>query len=288
VGEDRGVTTWRRAAVLGLPVAHSLSPVLHSAAYEALGLADWSYDAIECDEAALPAFVEGLDPTWVGLSLTMPLKRAALAVADQASPLALAVGAANTLLMHEEGRRAENTDVAGIVGALREAGVASPVESAVVLGAGGTAQAALAALRDLGQETPVVVVRDVRRTSDLRAAAERLQVRPRVVGGLSDRPLPGAAVVISALPPGAADRLRIGPSALGCVVLDVVYAPWPTPFALSARDLGARVVGGLTMLLHQAAAQVELFTGRPAPLEHMRAALAIAAAARGRVAGAGR
>jgi shikimate dehydrogenase len=263
----------RRAAVLGKPVRHSLSPLLHRAAYSALGLTGWSYDVVECDEAGLPSLLRTLDQDWVGLSLTMPLKGVAVAAADSATPVAEAVGAANTLLFLESGRRADNTDVHGIVAALRETGV-TEAESALVLGAGGTARAALAALRELGDREPLVLVRDPERTVDLRAAADRLGVHPRIVGGLGDTPLPPAGVVISALPPGAADRLWVAPAPGVSVVLDVVYAPWPTPFARAAAAAGAVVVSGLAMLLHQAAAQVELMTGSAAPLEWMRAALA--------------
>src|SRR6201996_3830124 len=120
--------TVRRAAVLGSPIMHSLSPVLHGAAYQALHLIGWHYDKIECDEPGLPRLVDSMGPEWAGLSLTMPLKRVALAVADEISPLAEAVGAANTLVFSPAGpaggRRADNTDVAGMVSALREAGLA--------------------------------------------------------------------------------------------------------------------------------------------------------------------
>jgi shikimate dehydrogenase len=263
-----------RAAVLGRPVGHSLSPVLHSAAYAALGLADWTYTAIDCGERELPGLLAGLGPEWAGLSLTMPLKRVALAAADSVDPLAAAVGAANTLVLRT-GRRAYNTDVAGIAAALREAGADRPA-SAVVLGAGGTAQAALAALSTLGVRDPVVLVRDPARAGDLRATAARLGLRPDIRAGLPG-PIPDADLVISTLPAGAADGL----TPPGTVVLDVIYAaPWPTRFAVAAAGRGATVVSGLTMLLHQAAAQVELMTGRDAPVEAMRAALAEAVRAR--------
>ena len=266
----------RRAAVLGSPISHSFSPALHGAAYEALGLTGWRYDIIECDEAGLPGLVDGLGPEWVGLSLTMPLKRAVLALADDISPLATGVGAANTLLLGggpgRSGRRVENTDVAGLIEALREAGL-QRVERAVILGAGGTAQAALAALREFGERAPRVLVRDVARTVDLRAAADRLRVRPVISGGLLDAPLPDADLVISTLPADAADSLSPMRWAPETVVLDVVYAPWPTPFAASAAAAGCRIVSGLTVLLHQAVAQVELMTGAPGPVERMRSAL---------------
>jgi shikimate dehydrogenase len=271
-----------RAAVLGSPVAHSLSPALHTAAYAALGLDGWHYGMHECDEAGLPGFVAGLGPDWAGLSLTMPLKRVALEVASEVSPLAAATGAANTLVLTGGRRLADNTDVAGIIAALRGAGVTGGGR-AVVLGAGGTAQAALASLRDLGIDDVQVLVRNPTRAGDLRQAAERLAVTPVVTDALADPERAGAAiagadVVVSTLPKGAADALG-GPGA-GAVLLDVVYAPWPTPFADTAEAGGARVVSGLEMLLHQAVAQVELMTGLPAPVDVMREALDAAVAAR--------
>ena len=272
-----------RAAVLGSPVRHSLSPVLHGAAYRALGLPGWHYGMIECDEPGLPPLIDGMGPEWAGLSLTMPLKRVALAVADEVSPLAQAVGAANTLVFPPggpaKGRRAENTDVAGLVRALREAGLAH-AKQAVILGAGGTAQAALAAVRELGHQSPVVVVRNPARTAELCETAERLGMRPAISGRLFDEPLPDADLIISTLPGGAADPLSSTRWNPGTTVLDVVYAPWPTPFAGSALAAGCRVVSGLTVLLHQAVAQVELMTGLPGPVEAMRTALGAAVAAR--------
>lgn len=272
-----------RAAVLGSPVAHSLSPVLHAAAYAALGLDGWHYSAHECAAAALPGFVDGLGPAWAGLSLTMPLKRVALDVAHEVSPLAAATGAANTLVLRGGHRSAENTDVAGIVAALGESRAAGTGGRAVVLGAGGTAQAALAALDQLGVSEIDVLVRDVGRAGELRAAAERLGMAPTVSDALADpartaAALAGADVVISTLPRDAADALT-GVRA-SAVVLDVGYAPWPTPFAAAAAAAGARVVSGLEMLLHQAVAQVELMTGQPGPVDAMRAALDAAVAAR--------
>ena len=170
--------TVRRAAVLGSPIKHSLSPVLHGAAYRALDLHGWHYDKIECDESGLPGLVDSMGPEWAGLSLTMPLKRVALTVADEVSPLAEAVGAANTLVFPAAGpaggRQAHNTDVAGMVAALKEAGL-TRVEQAVILGAGGTAQSALATVRELGHQSPIVLVRNLAR--DRRVARDRRATR---------------------------------------------------------------------------------------------------------------
>ena len=265
------------AAVLGSPVAHSLSPVLHNAAYRALGLTDWSYGLHECREPELAGFVDGLGPEWAGLSLTMPLKRVTLDVADEVDELAGAIGAANTLVL--TGRRtAYNTDIVGIGATLGDVS-----GRAVVLGAGGTAQSALAALREAGIDDVTVLVRDLARTPELRDTAERLAVAPRIVAALADpaaasAELEGADVVISTLPPGGADPLV--PPGAGAVVLDVVYAPWPTPFAAAALAAGAGVRSGLEMLLHQAVAQVELMTGKPGPVGPMREALDAAVALR--------
>ncbi|MGH3926711.1 MAG: shikimate dehydrogenase family protein, partial [Pseudonocardiaceae bacterium] len=145
-----------------------------------------------------------------------------------------------------------------------------------VLGAGGTAQAALAALRELGESSPSVVVRDPARTADLCASADRLAVTPTISGGLPDVDLPDADVVISTLPFGVADTLRPQRWSSDTIVLDVVYAPWPTPLAATALGAGCRIVSGLSVLLHQAAAQVELMTGRRAPVDRMRQALEVA------------
>jgi shikimate dehydrogenase len=265
------------AAVLGSPVAHSLSPVLHNAAYAALGLTDWSYGLHECREPELAGFVDGLGPEWAGLSLTMPLKRVTLDVADEVDELAGAIGAANTLVL--TGRRtAYNTDIVGIGATLGDVS-----GRAVVLGAGGTAQSALASLREAGIDDVTVLVRDLARTPELRDTAERLGVAPRIVAALADpasasAELVGADVVISTLPPGGADPLV--PPGAGAVVLDVVYAPWPTPFAAAALIAGAVVRSGLEMLLHQAVAQVELMTGKPGPVAAMRTALDAAVALR--------
>ncbi len=262
-----------RAAVLGSPIAHSLSPVLHRAAYDALGLA-WSYDAIEVRPEELGTFVDAMDDSWAGLSLTMPLKQTVLPLLDTVSGLVVGTGAANTVLRRHGALRGENTDVDGIVEALREAGVAA-VGRSVVLGGGATAASALAALQRLGDPAPTVLVRSAGRAGPLLAAAERLGAQP-VLGPLEPQALAvGVDVVISTVPAGALDDFagRLVLSGQLPVLLDVVYAPWPTALGAAYAGAGATVVGGAVMLLHQAAAQVTLMTGLPAPLEAMRAAL---------------
>ncbi len=259
-----------RAAVLGSPIAHSLSPLLHRAAYAALDL-PWRYDALQVRAAELPGFLEGLDGAareWAGLSLTMPLKQAVLPLLSARSPLVELTGAANTVLL-QDGRYGENTDVAGIVAALREVGVAGP-ERAVVLGAGATAASAVVALSQLGVGAVRVLARSTARAGHLLVLAERLGLRLSVAlldlaAGL------GADVVVSTVPAGVPLPLTV--AGRPPVLLDVVYAPWPTPLASAYLTAGATVVPGSSMLLHQAAAQVELMTGQAAPLAAMRAAL---------------
>src|SRR5918998_2402894 len=133
-----------RAAVLGRPVGHSLSPVLHRAAYEALGLTDWTYDALDIGAAELPVLLAGLGEEWHGFSVTMPCKQAAVDVADLVEPLPALLRAANTLVRTEAGWRAENTDVTGVGMALQLAG-GERVGHAAIIGAGGTGTAAAGA-----------------------------------------------------------------------------------------------------------------------------------------------
>jgi shikimate dehydrogenase len=256
-----------RAAVLGRPIAHSLSPALHRAAYSALGL-DWTYDAVDVGSDDLAGFLAGLGPEWAGLSLTMPLKQSVLPLLDTCSPLGTAVGAANTVVLRGGARAGHNTDVHGIVAALQEAGVAK-VSSAAVVGGGATAASALAALAELGCFRPSVLVRTPARTGPLLEAAGRLGISPSVE--VLPSVLPAVDVVVSSVPAGAADALR--PPRSPGVLLDVVYDPWPTRLAAAWSAAGGAVVDGVAMLLHQAAAQVELMTLSAAPLAAMRAAL---------------
>ena len=272
----------RRAAVLGHPIAHSLSPALHRAAYRELGLSGWSYDALDVTEEGLPAFLSGLDASWVGLSLTMPLKRAVRPLLVAESPLAAAVAAVNTVTFTAAGPVGDNTDVDGLRTALEQAGLGR-IGRAAVLGGGATATATVAALQLLGCPDPSVHVRRVATAAPLLAAARRLGARPRLAALDLEalRSAAGADAVVSTLPGGAADPLadalvaglcQPGPGGRRPVLLDVVYAPWPTRLATSWAAAGGAVIGGFEMLLHQAAGQVRLMTGRPAPLAAMRAA----------------
>jgi shikimate dehydrogenase len=285
-------TTTRRAAVLGHPVAHSLSPVLHGAAYRALGLDGWQYGVHDVTEDALEGFLRDVDAGWAGLSLTMPLKQVVIPLLDHVDPLAEAVGAVNTVLFSAAGRSGSgavtttgtNTDVHGIVAALREGLGARGVADAVILGGGATAASALAAVAELGCVSPRVFVRSLDRIGPLRAAVARMGVSPSFAvfdERATTSALAVADAVVSTTPKYAADQWAplltglltgAGEKPRG-VLLDVVYDPRPTALQSAWAALGADTVGGERMLLHQAAEQVRLMTGRPAPLAAMDDAL---------------
>lgn len=259
--------------MLGKPIAHSLSPVIHNAGFAAAGLSGWSYVAIECAESEMAALLDGLGPEWAGLSVTMPLKTEALRLATVASPVARAVGAANTLVRRGVGWAADNTDVAGMVRVLGDAGLCeSP--AVTVLGGGGTCRAALAAVAQLGATQVTVVTRRPEAYAELIPTAEALGLRLAGAGWVDAARHFEVDAVISTVPKGGADHLAAEVAwRPGSVYFDAVYDPWPTPLAAAALAGGAPVVSGLDLLLAQAAGQLELMTGRSdAPLEAMRRA----------------
>ena len=268
-----------RAAVLGSPVTHSLSPALHAAGFAAAGLTGWDYRRIECDAARLPGLVRASGPEWAGFSVTMPGKAAAAAVADIRSSRVDRLGVANTLHRGPSGSwYAENTDVDGVVGALRAAGVAP--RRALLLGGGGTAMSVVAGLAELGAESVTLAGRRPASTAAAAALATAVGLQVQVCDlGVAAVAAVAAEVdlVVSTVPAGAADHLALALARVP-VLFDVVYAPWPTaPAAASAT--GRVVVTGLDMLLHQAFRQFELFTGLAAPRAAMRAGLLAASGA---------
>lgn len=275
--EFEGTPVTHRAAVLGKPIEHSLSPVLHGAAYTALGLTDWSYERIEVGAEGLPELVAGLGPDWAGLSVTMPGKRAALEFASEVTPRAAAVGAANTLVPLGDGQwRADCTDVDGVLGALRAAGGYQPAAGpGVVLGAGGTAAAAVVALAELGVREVRLVVRSPARARDTVEAATRagLVVEVAPWDQVDWASLTSEASVLVSTVPSAAVLPNVELLAGARCLLDVIYHPWPTPLGAAVAAGGGRLATGLDMLLHQAFGQVEQFTGLPAPRGAMRDAL---------------
>ncbi|MFI8951776.1 shikimate dehydrogenase [Streptomyces sp. NPDC053750] len=266
-------TDRRRAAVLGSPIAHSLSPVLHRTAYAELGLRDWTYDRFDVDEAALPGFFEELGPEWAGLSLTMPLKRAVIPLLDEISETATSVDAVNTVVFTEDGRRTgDNTDIPGMVAALREHGI-EKVESAAILGAGATASSALAALARVCTGEVAVYVRSEARAAEMRGWAERLDVDVRIADWADAEEALRAPLVVATTPAGTTDALASAVPEMPTTLFDVLYDPWPTALAARWSAYGGAVVSGLDLLIHQAVLQVEQMTGRtPAPLAAMRTA----------------
>ncbi|MEV7955099.1 shikimate dehydrogenase [Streptomyces sp. NPDC058316] len=275
------MSTIRRAAVLGSPIAHSLSPVLHRAAYAELGLTHWTYDRFEVDEAGLPAFMAGLDSTWAGLSLTMPLKRAIIPLLDSISGTASSVEAVNTVVFTEDGRRiGDNTDIPGMIAALRERGV-EKTGSAAVLGAGATASSALAALAGICTGPVTAYVRSKERGQEMRGWGERLGVDVRISDWAEAGQALHAPLVVATTPAGATDALIDAVPDRPGTLFDVLYEPWPTGLAAAWTAHEGAVVGGLDLLVHQAVLQIEQMTGRAAaPLAAMRRAGEAALAAR--------
>lgn len=257
------IVTGSRAAVLGSPIAHSLSPVLHRAAYQRLGLSGRSYDAFDVDEAALPGFLNGLDAAeWSGLSLTMPLKRAIIPLLDTVSETALAVDAVNTVLFADDGTRTgENTDVPGLVAAFAERGV-TRAEAAAVLGGGATAASTIAALASIvpGGQVDVYVRSEVR-AAQLIPVAERCGIELRVRPWTEARQGLEHPLVVNTTPAGAADELAELVTKPVGTLFDVLYHPWPTHLVAAWERAGGIVLGGFDLLIHQAALQVELMTG---------------------------
>lgn len=274
----------RHLAVVGSPVAHSLSPRLHAAAYATLGL-DWVYGRHELREHELRGFIDGLDATWRGLSATMPLKEELLRLADEHDRTVALTGAANTLLLADDGRRiVRNTDVAGVERALRDAGLES-AEHAVLAGAGATARSVLVALDGMGLRSVTVAVRDPARAAGLVSLADELMLELDLVA-LDDlaHVVDGADVVAWTLPNGVELGRELPADARReAVALDVTYHPWPGPLAAQWLAVGGRVASGRDMLLHQAVRQVRFFvsgqTEHPLDREaEVEAAMAVALA----------
>lgn len=255
-----------RCAVLGQPIAHSLSPVLHRAAYQAAGL-DWTYDAVEIGSEDLPGFLSGLDASWRGLSLTMPLKRTVVPLLDELTERAAQAQAVNTVILHDNKRTGHNTDVPGAAAAIRER-YHGPLDSVVIAGAGATAASVALAVADLGCARIDLLVRSRERAAQTLAAVARHPHPPEV--GFT----PGAAdLVVSTVPAHAQAESLLGLVDTAAAVFEVVYDPWPTPLASATIARRLPLISGLDLLVHQAVLQYRLMTGRDDdPLATMRAA----------------
>lgn len=285
--------TW--AAVIGSPIEHSLSPVIHRAAWAQIGVDGWEYRRLEQDADSLPRFIGGLGGDCAGLSVTMPCKQAVMPLLDAIDPLASAVGAVNTVVPSSGILAGFNTDVTGIASAIRRAcSQADRVlpTSAVVLGARATASSALAALGELGIVTSTVAARRFGGPGSVVAASSRLGVSiDQVLWSDRDavlRAVSGADLVISTLPAGVADPLAEHMTVReGQILLDVVYSPRETALRSAFERNGGIVAEGTDMLIFQAAAQVQLMTGRAPKTDVMRGALEAELARRARVSGGG-
>ena len=271
-----------RCAVLGDPIDHSLSPVIHRAAYAALGLDGWQYDAVQVPSGGLATFLDGLDPTtWRGLSLTMPLKREAVPLLDSYDEWVAATGACNTVLLEPDGsRHGLNTDVTGALMVLGEHDV--PMERAVVLGGGATATSMLLALAERGMRHATLVVRDPDRAAETVHAVAAHRSAPTVeVALFGEVEVLAGDVLVSTVPTSAQVPDLIAAVADVPLVFDVVYEPWPTPLAAAAERSGRTVLSGLDLLVAQALNQVVAMTGRyDVPAGAMRRAAEDALAAR--------
>ncbi len=233
--------------------------MLHRAAYATLGL-DWRYDAHEVDSVGLPGFLDGLDGSWRGLSLTMPLKRAVLPLLDELSETARRAGGANTVVLHDGRRSGHNTDVPGVSAALRER-YDGPVDRALVVGGGATAASALLGLVDLGCREVTLLVRDEARAAETVAAAARHPRAPALDVRRIGEPVAPVDVLVSTVPAAAQSTDVLALAEAATAVFDVIYDPWPTPLAGAAVASGRVLVSGLDLLVHQAVRQVELMTG---------------------------
>ncbi|MFE6994697.1 shikimate dehydrogenase family protein [Microbacterium sp. NPDC057659] len=243
-----------RLAVWGDPIDHSRSPQLHTAAYRRLGL-DWTYDRRRVGAAGFADAFAGLDATWRGLSLTMPLKEQAFRAATVRDRHAELTGAVNTLLL-SDAVHGFNTDVGGLVDAFTEAGVTG-IRHARILGAGATAASALVAAAELGAERIEVRARRPEAAMHLVALGERVGV-PTSVEAFTE-PASVVDLTIATLPSGTAldESVADALAATGGALLDAAYAPWPS--ALASRWTGPTILSGLEMLLHQAVRQIRIF-----------------------------
>lgn len=273
----------RLAGVIGDPVAHSLSPAMHNAAYAALGL-DWCYLPLHVTPARLEAALRGLVALgFAGANVTIPHKERAAALADELTPAARAVGAVNTLTVRGEELLGDNTDVGGTLMAVAEAGVELEGRRAVVLGAGGSARAVVYALAEAGAAVTVANRTPTRAEELVQDLAPRVRGEVEALpladaGGLQAR-LAGAALLVNTTPVGMQPGPDLSPLPAGVrcgpelTVLDLVYAPRRTRLLRLAAARGCRTIEGLRVLVHQGALSFTIWTGRAAPLEAMARAV---------------
>ena len=243
-----------RGAVLGSPISHSLSPILHRTAYEKLGIFG-QYQAIEITPEKLREFITGLDESWTGLSLTMPLKEEVLSIADEVDELALRINSANTLVRSPLGWKALSTDVIGFVQTLIAHGV-SNIKQVVILGSGATARAAAAAC-----DGPTCSIRIIHRSVERESAMRRAAPTSHLEFEMWGSEIGQTDLLINATPAGVADSYSEKLDVRG-VYFEALYNPWPTKMLAKWRALKGFGIDGLDLLVHQGIDQIELMTGK--------------------------
>lgn len=241
------------AAVLGSPIAHSLSPLIHSLAYEYLGVAA-HYEAIEVNAGELTKFLNETDKNC--LSLTMPLKEEAMKVADVISDVATRISCGNTFSLNEGVWSLTSTDVSGFDNALKMHGI-DTVDSVLIIGAGATARAAIASVSAITKSVSVVSRTSEREAAINKASGINVSYLPwKLTDEIND-----ADLVINTTPNQAADFFLSGIDKPRGTLFEVLYHPWPTAISRAWSKTQAQVIDGLDLLIHQAIAQVEIFSG---------------------------
>ncbi len=244
-----------RAAVLGSPIAHSLSPALHMAAYKHLGITG-EYTAIEVLPADLKDFIDSRDSSWTGFSLTMPLKESVMSIADVLDPLVVQVACANTLIRKDDSWSAYSTDVSGFRHSILNKGAAT-CKSVSIIGSGATARAAAAAVDETGR-----VIHVVHRNPDRCQAMKSAAPKSEIIFHPWESALPMADITINTTPSGAADVfVHTLSSKVHGIFFEALYKPWPTPLLAKWRSLGGESIDGLDLLVHQGVDQISLMTG---------------------------
>ena len=261
----------KHAGVAGYPIEHSLSPIIHKAGYKALGL-DWNYEKYLLKEEELFNFVSTRDNELVGLSLTMPLKEKAIEISDVVTDLAKKANSANTLIFKENKVYSGNTDVYGIVQALKT-NKKLDLTNPAIIGSGATARSAVLALNNMGAKNVMVCARNESAVNQVSDLANTLGLTCQIINWNDLAKAMNASTLISTLPSQAMDKFAaLGPENPG-TLLDIAYDPWPSKVAMEWIFRRGFVVSGLEMLLHQACMQFELMTGLKAPITQMRQAL---------------
>lgn len=261
----------KHAGVAGYPIEHSLSPIIHKAGYKALGL-DWNYEKYLLKEEELFNFVSARDKELVGLSLTMPLKEKAIEISDVVTDLAKKANSANTLIFKENKVYSGNTDVYGIVQALKT-NKKLDLTNPAIIGSGATARSAVLSLNNMGAKNVMVCARNESAINQVSDLANSLGLTCQIINWNDLAKAMNASTLISTLPSQAMDKFAaLGPENPG-TLLDIAYDPWPSKVAMEWIFRRGFVVSGLEMLLHQACMQFELMTGLKAPITQMRQAL---------------